>query len=281
MRLLLLIPGLMLLSHCGPAPVNASRTYEAASATVYMAISASTDAKSDLFFSPSYATTELNICVKSPDQADTAGVCILADKAGKYFKIGNIELQHQQHFKVTGTDSAGSEQVYAFEVREAGKEDAQPQPTISAIPESMNFAVTAADGAKLKVGDVFKKKYMIVELSAYDCGPCRAFAQDFNRNGRQYESLFEKGQCSKMVMVDTYGGLQGRFPNWVAMLGGPTSYLGKASYTSGLSLSEAARKLGFTEQFGIPTLIMVDRTGKVIDAASGAMPRKAKQLCVQ
>jgi thiol-disulfide isomerase/thioredoxin len=281
MRLLLLIPGLMLLSHCGPAPVNTSRTYEAYSQPVYMAVGKKTDSKFELFFSPSYAATELSVCVKTPGQSDDEGICIPADKDGKYYKIQNVELKHQLHLKITGKDSSGNQQVHVLEVREAGQQVVQPQPTVSPIPESMNFGLTSAEGAKLKVNDVFKKKYLLVEFSAYDCGPCRSFAQSFNRNAAQYESWFEKGQCSKMVLVDDYGGLRGRFENWVSMLGGSSSYLGKASYTSGLGIREAANKLGFTRQFGIPTLIMLDRSGKVVDSATGDMPAKMKELCVQ
>lgn len=282
MRLLLLIPVLTILSHCGPAPLDTSRTYETTYAhPVYMAIGKRTNDRYELFFAPSYNASELSICVKTPGQSDDEGICIPADQEGKYYKVQNVELKHQLHLKVTGKDSSGNEQVHVIEVREAGQQVVPSQPSSSTIPESMNFDLTGASGAKLKVADVFKKKYMLVEFSAYDCGPCRSFAQSFNRNAAQYETWFEQGQCSKMVLVDDYGGLRGRFENWISMLGGPNSYLGKASYTSGLGIRAAANKLGFTKQFGIPTLILIDRAGKVVDSATGNMPAKMKELCVQ
>lgn len=279
MRIVLLLYASMLFTHCRPAQDTESRIYnnDYADQQIFMAIGNEKDGQFDLYFSTMIEASEFSVCIKERNQTDD-GVCIPNEKSGKYFKAVS-KLSHQLQFKVTVTDSNGKEYKQLLETREFGQL-VQPNPIASDLPTSMNFELTDASGNKTKVADVFKKKYMLVEFSAYDCGPCRSFAQNFNRNAAKYESYFEKGQCSKLVIVDDYGGLRGNFPSWISMLGGANSYLGKASYKSGLGIREAANRLNFRQQFGIPTLILIDRTGKIIDYANG-MPSKLEQLCKQ
>lgn len=279
MRIVWLLSASILVSHCRPVQDIESRTYnnDYNDQSVFMAIGNETNGQFELFFSTSFEASEFSVCILESGQSGD-GICIPNEKTGKYYKIA-AKLSHQLKFKVTAKDTADKEIKKVLEVREGGQQVVQPTPTVSQIPESMNFELTDSSGKKTKVADIFQKKYLLVEFSANDCQPCRSFAKSFNANAASYAPYFENGQCSKLVIVDDYGGLRGNFPEWIRTLGAD-SYLGKASYTSGLGLREAANRLNFREQFGIPTLILIDRNGKVLDKANG-MPSKLKQLCQQ
>ncbi len=272
------------------------------SQNIWLALGTASNGRQDMSLTGPNSPSEMGICIIEEGQSEAEGLCYSAEKETKHFVIKGVELSPKTKIvklKSTAKDGAQTYRKIKLVPRTsgtpggtvdivtpvAGINGGTPPADISALPalpESMNLDLIAPDSSAKKLSDVFTKKYLLVELSAYDCGPCRSFATRFNRKEAEYAKYFEEGQCSKIVIVSDYGGLRGRQSQWIQMLGGPSSYLGKVSYsTKENSLKRAATSLGFGQSFGIPKLFMIDREGNLVDSGSSGMPSRMGKLCTK
>lgn len=278
----------VLIAACNVKPSSSKTSAIENDPSLVIYLGAPNGTKQDIYLASTKGATDIAMCVNKDGNVDVVGYCLPAEPVGKFVKFKDVELDTKMVLQIHAKDQTGKEiKRYVRAVSKTGAPNIAGQTANTStsnvssgtpIPETMNFAIKGPDGVDRKISDVFKKSYLVVELSAYDCGPCRSFAAGLNKQEQKYAPYFANGKCDEIVIVNDYGRLKGRYTQWVDMLGGPTSYLGKHSYTSQMTIDKVAKALGFSESFGIPTLLLVDRAGKVVDSANG-MPKKIESLC--
>lgn len=135
---------------------------------------------------------------------------------------------------------------------------------------TVDFAMTGPTGA-LKLSDVFKKQYAVLDLSQRYCNPCLNLAAEKNSDDH-FQDLVTNNQCDFIAFVG-----ERDLSDWRNVIGA-SSFVGEKSYSAGRTASIPAAKFGFSLRF-TPTVIIVDRSGKVLASKVGAVPDEIENLC--
>jgi hypothetical protein len=144
------------------------------------------------------------------------------------------------------------------EPKDTEPKDPEPDSGKPALAAKLKVSLEAGSGQKVKFEDYFTTEYMIVDFSQVGCGPCVSHASEINRSSSFQKMTSGSGKCKSMILVSG-----DQTDSWKGVVGAST-FSGKSSfgYSGGLN--------GFSQLFGIPritstpTVIVVDRQGKVV-----------------
>jgi len=136
-----------------------------------------------------------------------------------------------------------------------------------------NASLTTSSGSKVSMKEVFTTEYMIVDLAQVGCQPCVAHAQQLNSDTTFQQMTSGKGKCKSMIVVSS-----STMSGWLSSFGGgATSFSGKTSY--GFSNSTAFGRLFNFELTATPTVVVIDRSGRVLAQSVGSTPEEVEPLC--
>ena len=113
---------------------------------------------------------------------------------------------------------------------------------------------------------------MILDFSQVGCFYCTELAKK-NDKDSNFQRLVSGSKCRAATILP-----KGQVSDWIDAIGGSGTHGAKESYSYSNGLN------GFGKLFGIsvpstPTVIIVDRTGKILDKQIGAMPGQISTLC--
>ncbi len=113
---------------------------------------------------------------------------------------------------------------------------------------------------------------MILDFSQVGCYSCTELAKK-NENDSDFQRLISGSKCRAATILP-----KGQLNDWIDTIGGSGTHGAKESYTY------VNGHNGFGGLFGIkvprtPTVIIVDRTGQILDQRVAAMPAKFSTLC--
>jgi hypothetical protein len=133
-----------------------------------------------------------------------------------------------------------------------------PDTGIPSLADKLKVNLAKGGGKTIKFEEYFTTEYMIIDFSQVGCGPCVSHAQEISNDATFKKMTDGSGKCKSMILVS-----ESQIGGWESVVGAST-FAGKSSfgYSGGLN--------GFSQLFGIPritstpTVIMVDRQGKVV-----------------
>ncbi len=140
-----------------------------------------------------------------------------------------------------------------------------------AFPPDKNIDLLKLDGTSLKLTDQFKGQYIVLDFSAPWCSYCVELGHSHDSNP-DIQSMFNGEKCSFATLV-----LKRELQEWVNIFtaGG---FMAVNSFGVGATLKTIAGKFGFTLEY-IPSLLVIDREGKLVASKVGEMPSEVEQLC--
>ncbi len=138
------------------------------------------------------------------------------------------------------------------------------------LSDEQNFSISDAAGKAMKLADVFKAEYMIIDVSQFYCTYCKQIA-DAKQKDTEFQEMMAGTKCRFGIMLPTrdQSSWMGRYP--------ASSFIGKTSFFTS-SQGSIGPAFGVSIS-GIPHLFMIDRKGNVVDEQTGGMPAKVKTLC--
>lgn len=150
----------------------------------------------------------------------------------------------------------------------AGGTGGDPVVTPDSLPAKINVEITSASG-KVTLDKVFTTPYLLVDFSRMGCGYCVTMGKQHEASS-SFQSMTSGEKCRAITIVPA-----GQNSDWAAEIGGAsakTTYEYKGGHD------------GFGSLFGAsvsstPTLLLIDRTGKIVDQDVGQMPSKFDTLC--
>lgn len=140
--------------------------------------------------------------------------------------------------------------------------------TADQLPAKINVQLTSSSGA-VALDKVFTTPYLLIDFSRLGCPPCVSMGKN-NEASSSFKTLTTGAKCRAMTLVP-----RGQISDWASEIGGESAKE-TFEYSGGHS--------GFAGLFGssvsaTPTVILVDRTGKVVDEATGQLPDKFESMC--
>jgi thioredoxin-related protein len=150
----------------------------------------------------------------------------------------------------------------------SGGTPSEPVVTPDSLPAKINVQVTSASGS-VALDKVFTTPYLLIDFSRLGCPPCVDLGKE-NESKSSFQSMTTGAKCRAMTIVPA-----GQNSDWATAIGGESAKT-TFEYKGGHN--------GFASLFGAtvsatPTVILVDRTGKVIDEATGRVPSKFESMC--
>ena len=148
----------------------------------------------------------------------------------------------------------------------------QPNPQqLTDLPSNFAVSLVGASGP-VKFSDLFTTEYMIIDFSQVGCFYCTELAKK-NERDSEFQRLVKGSKCRAATILPN-----GQVEDWIGAIGGSSTHGAKESFSYSKGLS------GFGSLFGIsvpttPTVIIVDRTGKIIQKQVGGMPSQISSLC--
>lgn len=128
--------------------------------------------------------------------------------------------------------------------------------------------------ATIHLGDLFTPgvEYLLVDFSGVGCGGCHQLHSMLQ--GERYKSIFERGKCRHVTIVDDIDGWHRRYS--------PNSDGGKTSFGSmSGAVGRPAKALGISLSV-TPTVAIISRAdnGKIVsEIGEGSIPSEFDQLC--
>jgi len=124
-----------------------------------------------------------------------------------------------------------------------------------------------------KMSDVFTREFAVVDFSGYNCIYCRRMANNHN-NDTAFQDMATNGKCDFITLVP-----QRDLVAWSQAY--KDTFVGSHSFSpETLSLGEVSSLYG-EKLRSTPTLLLIDRQGKVLDKGVGAMPRSVASTCAK
>ena len=147
-----------------------------------------------------------------------------------------------------------------------------PQPDDPSLEDDQNFALKDLAGKASKLSEHFKGNYLLLDMSSSSCGACLSLAEQHDKNTDFQDMFKEGGKCSFALLVE-----QRDLSAWVRNFES-SGFIAKNSYGIEIPLGQAASAFGFTLEY-IPTVLLIDKKGNLIDSAVGEDPKKVNELC--
>lgn len=148
----------------------------------------------------------------------------------------------------------------------------QGQNTSLGLSSDQDLSLKQSGGSSVKLSQLFTGDYFILDFSSANCSGCVSSASD-NNNNEEFINLFKNQKCQFAALIP-----DNELSDWNSAIGGANSFIAKKSYGITSGHVTIGKLFGFTIN-GIPTILMIDRNGKVIDSADGELSEKAKNLC--
>lgn len=154
----------------------------------------------------------------------------------------------------------------------------QPNPTNTPIVNTEAQLAAEKDaslkysaGKTSKLSAEFKGKYLVLDFSSIGCPPCVAMAERFNQDTAK-QKMFDGTVCSHATLIPG-----GDISGWSSRFG--NTPVGQHSWAvDGGSTNYAANKLN-SPITATPTVLVIDRSGKVVARAVGSYPSEISSLC--
>ena len=143
----------------------------------------------------------------------------------------------------------------------------QPTPQPSNLPASLNVTMKGNNG-NVGLPSIFTTPYLIVDFARPGCGPCVSLAKRLDQDAT-FQRMMNGSKCRFVTLVPT-----GQLEDWIDAAGGSHAASSSYEYTH----SKFATAVG-TSVTATPTVILIDRSGKVVDKSVGGMPSKLQSLC--
>ena len=146
-----------------------------------------------------------------------------------------------------------------------------PTPTpgtqLPALPAKLNVSLTGP-GGNVALPTIFTTRYLVVDYSRPGCGPCVSLAKSLENNA-SFQQMMKGSKCRALTVIP-----KNQLEDWNASVGGrhtaETSYEYTHSQFAALFNSSVS---------ATPTVMIVDRTGAVVDKKVGGLPDKLQSLC--
>lgn len=143
----------------------------------------------------------------------------------------------------------------------------QPGTQLPALPAKLNVSLTGP-GGNVALPTIFTTKYLVVDYSRPGCGPCVSLAKSLENNAG-FQQMMKGSKCRALTVIP-----KNQLEDWNASVGGrhtaETSYEYTHSQFAALFNSSVS---------ATPTVMIVDRTGAVVDRKVGGLPDKLNSLC--
>ncbi len=143
----------------------------------------------------------------------------------------------------------------------------QPQPQPSNLPASLNVTMKGRNG-NVGLASIFTTPYLVVDFSRPGCGPCVSLAKKLEQDAA-FQRMMAGRKCRSVTLVPT-----GQLEDWLDAAGGSHTASTSYEYTH----SKFATAVG-TSITSTPTVIILDRTGKVLAKNVGGLPSTTNTLC--
>jgi len=140
-----------------------------------------------------------------------------------------------------------------------------PGPQLSA---AQNISLTSAGGQSKKISDLFKGRYLVVDVSQTGCPPCEDMARTINGDPA-LQKMLDGEACSSVTLIPG-----SNLPAWVRAVGGTV-----ATHSYGIATFAAAEQLLGMRVARTPTFAIFDRQGRVVDSAVNGFPAQLRRLC--
>ena len=149
-----------------------------------------------------------------------------------------------------------------------------PQPTppsLTDLPAKLAFSLDGPSGP-VNFANVFTTQYMILDFSQVGCFYCTELAKK-NENDSDFQRLISGSKCRAATILPN-----GQVSDWIDATGGPNTHGAKETYSYKGGHSGMGKIFGISIS-GTPTVIVLDRTGQIVDQKVGAMPGQISTLC--
>ena len=154
----------------------------------------------------------------------------------------------------------------------SGQNPPTPSPPVSNLPalaQGIDVQIVTHNGT-VKLGQYFTSEYLLIDFSRLGCPPCVAMAKANQASSEFKLQTTGESKCRAATIVP-----QGTMSDWSAEIGGESAKE-TIEFTGGHN--------GFAALFGTnisatPTVLLVDRQGKIVDQGIGDMPAKFYELC--
>ena len=113
---------------------------------------------------------------------------------------------------------------------------------------------------------------MILDFSQVGCFYCTELAKK-NENDSDFQRLISGSKCRAATILPN-----GQVSDWIDATGGPNTHGAKETYSYKGGHSGMGKIFGISIS-GTPTVIVLDRTGQIVDQKVGAMPGQISTLC--
>ncbi len=149
-------------------------------------------------------------------------------------------------------------------------DDSDTDPNNNSPALAIDFEIKDKDGKAAKFSSLFKKQYLVLDLSAQNCGYCHTMAQEDNSD-QDFQRMIQNGKCDFAVAVG-----ERDLAAWGSRYKG--TFVGARTFASGNSAANVASKFKFSLR-GTPTVLIIDRQGTVLADQTGAKPDAVASTC--
>lgn len=134
-----------------------------------------------------------------------------------------------------------------------------------------NFILKDSNEKAMSLNEYFKGSYLILDLSSSSCGACVSLAQEKDTD-IGFQNMFVAGKCTFAALVTKRD-----LTSWLGNFS-VDGFLSSHSFAVDLSHQAMAEAFGFTLEY-IPTILLIDRKGNLLQGEVGSIPSRVNELC--
>lgn len=146
-----------------------------------------------------------------------------------------------------------------------------PTPDAPVVPAgAWDSELVSPAGTSVWLSTRYGSKYLVVDFSGIGCPGCVALADEHNRDP-EFARLFDSGVCGFATVVN-----RSDLSQWAARY--RDGFIGQRSYGAKDGISKVASRVGLPLN-AIPTVLILDRSQKIVGKGVGEMPSNLSTLC--